>query len=497
MNYCPYCMNKLTENRNICPECGRNTTEYQHPDHALRQGILLHNRYLIGGVIGEGGFGITYIGMDVLLQYRVAIKEFFPNGMVSRNNTASNEVRSIQSEQAKEYFPKGRKDYLREARILAMFTDEPGIASVRDFFEENNTVYIVMEYLDGVTLKDYLKQVGTISEQDTVQLLMPVLNSLKKVHEKKLIHRDISPDNIMIVGDTVKLLDFGAARDFADEKSLSVIQKQGYTPMEQYRKHGAQGAWTDVYAICATIYKCITGNTPPGAPDRVFEDELDFSSVSGVSINPAFEAVLRHGMAIKPDERIQDIEELLEELSSIPELNIQPDGTTVHMEENHTDVLLKDSAENVPAPDDSQHQLPSEKMVTDAASHPADLNPPQKIPSDTKKEITPPEGENVSADVKKPKPHKIGIIIGAAVLLFAVGIGIFLLRPRSGQDNPVSESTPSGLDSSTVSAAAVIQESISEGQLMYVQNDSAIDKAMITQGEYVTVKNAASGGKNK
>ncbi|MER2080036.1 MAG: serine/threonine-protein kinase [Ruminococcus sp.] len=322
MRYCPYCMSEMAEGEDRCPACGRAPEEYLSPPHTLRQGAMLNNRYLVGGVLGEGGFGITYIGLDTLLRFRVAIKEFFPNGMVNRNNTVTNEVQSISTESARELFSKSRENFLREARTLAKFTDEPGIVAVRDFFEENHTVYIVMEYLDGITLKSYLKQVGRISPYNTVCLLMPVFRSLQKIHKKGLIHRDISPDNIMLVGEQVKLLDFGAAREFADERSLSVMLKHGYAPMEQYRRHGAQGAWTDVYAICATMYKCITGSVPSDAPDRVFEDDLKMPSQVGVEIDPAFEEVLRRGLAVKPDERIQSIDELLEELDSVPGIDI-------------------------------------------------------------------------------------------------------------------------------------------------------------------------------
>lgn len=315
-------MNEIKDGEQICHHCSGDISLYRSAPHTLRRGALLNHRYRIGGVIGEGGFGITYIGLDTLLQVRVAVKEFFPNGMVNRNNTVSNEVLSISTESAKELFSKSRENFLREARTLAKFTNEPGIVAVRDFFEENRTVYIVMEYLDGITLKNYLKQVGTISWDNTVCLLMPVLHSLKKMHDKQLIHRDISPDNIMLVGEQVKLLDFGAAREFADDKSLSVMLKHGYAPMEQYRRHGTQGAWTDVYALCATMYKCVTGKIPPDAPDRVFEDELKMPGELGIASDPAFDSVLKHGLAIRPEDRIQSVDQLIAELSAIPGIDI-------------------------------------------------------------------------------------------------------------------------------------------------------------------------------
>lgn len=321
-------MNEMSDSESKCSRCGRDANEYQQRPHTLPQGAVLNNRYLVGGVIGEGGFGITYIGLDTLLQFRVAIKEFFPNGMVNRNNTVSNDVLSISTESAKELFSKSRENFLREARTLAKFTNEAGIVAVRDFFEENHTVYIVMEYLDGITLKTYLSQVGRISANNTVCLLMPVITSLKKIHEKNLIHRDISPDNIMLCGEQVKLLDFGAARDFADEKSLSVMLKHGYAPMEQYRRHGTQGAWTDIYAICATMYKCVTGQIPPDAPDRVFDDDIKKPSELGIETEPEFEKVLMHGLAIRPEDRIQSIDELLSELDAVPGIDIDTPAQT-------------------------------------------------------------------------------------------------------------------------------------------------------------------------
>ncbi len=326
MNYCPYCMNAVNNDDVKCSSCGKDTSAYRADPHMLPAGAMLNNRYLVGSAIGEGGFGITYIGMDTLLEFKVAIKEFYPNGMVNRNNTISNEVHSISTENARILFSKSRDNFLHEARTLAKFTNESGIVSVKDFFEENHTVYIVMEYLEGITLKDYLKQVGTMSSYNTVCLLLPVFRSLKKIHEKNLIHRDISPDNIMLVGEQIKLLDFGAAREFADEKSLSVMLKHGYAPMEQYRRHGTQGTWTDVYAICATMYKCITGEVPPDATDRVFEDDLKMPSELGFDVTAHFEDVLRRGLAIRPEERIQTIDELLESIAEDPEFDMDVDS---------------------------------------------------------------------------------------------------------------------------------------------------------------------------
>lgn len=429
MRYCPYCMNPLTEQDGKCPACGRALSDYQPSPHTLPQGAMLNNRYLVGGVIGQGGFGITYIGLDTLLEVRVAVKEFYPNGMVNRNNTVSNAVLSISTETAKELFSKSRENFLREARTLAKFTGEAGIVAVRDFFEENHTVYIVMEYLDGVTLKSYMSQVGRISPYNTVCLLMPVFRSLQKIHEKGLIHRDISPDNIMLVGEEVKLLDFGAAREFADEKSLSVMLKHGYAPMEQYRRHGVQGAWTDVYAICATMYRCITGAVPPDAPDRVFDDELKMPSELGVEIDPAFEDVLRRGLAVKPDERIQSIGELIQALDDVPGIDIgEPSGNPPQE--------TPQAAPVAPQPHDNDIRLSEYVPHRAEEPEPAPQPAPQPQPS------APPK-----------KKSRLPLIIGAAAgVVAAAGVAAAVILLLNGNKPSVVRPTEPSYAATTAAA---------------------------------------------
>ncbi len=445
MNYCPFCMSEISDGVSVCPSCGRRAEEYVSPPHVLPVGALLHQRYLVGGVLGEGGFGITYIGLDTLLQVRVAVKEFFPNGMVNRNNTVSNEVLSISAETAKELFSKSRESFLHEARTLAKFTNEPGVVAVRDFFEENNTVYIVMEYLDGVTLKSYLKQVGRISPNNTVCLLMPVFRSLRKIHEKGLIHRDISPDNIMLVGEQVKLLDFGAAREYADERSLSVMLKHGYAPLEQYRRHGVQGAWTDVYAVCAVMYRCITGSVPPDAPDRVFDDELKMPSELGIDTEPAFEEVLRSGLAIKPDERYQNIDELLEAIDAVPGIDIEEPYERTENYEN-INVAEQPVDDNITVNDKPSGDNRDNRLS-------------EYVPrfSDSREEVLPEEAEPQTAAPAKKKsrlPLIIGIAAASAVVIGAA-VTAFLIYMNSTKKTPVpyvqafTETTAAGTQSSS------------------------------------------------
>ena len=306
--YCGYCMHRRQRGQK-CEYCGA-TTSYEAPVHHLKQGTVLREKYLVGRAIGEGGFGITYIGRDLTLDIRIAIKEYYPNGFSNRNNDHSNQVTMSTGNHGDE-FEREMQRFLSEARILAKFCNNPGVVGVRDFFRENGTAYIVMEYLDGISLKNYLKHYGPIAPAQFQGLIDPILQTLHEIHKQGLIHRDISPDNIMMLRDgRLKLLDFGAAREVGGEKSLSVILKPGYAPEEQYRSKGQQGPWTDVYAMCATIYKCITNVTPEESIQRVFDDSLKRPSELGVPISAGFEQAIMMGLQIKSTERIQSMDQL-------------------------------------------------------------------------------------------------------------------------------------------------------------------------------------------
>ncbi|MBQ8827512.1 MAG: serine/threonine protein kinase [Clostridia bacterium] len=290
-----------------------NTTESHY--HQLQPGVLLNKKYRVEKVLGEGGFGITYLAVDTVLELTVAIKEYYLAGYVTREVGTGNTVMPFSGEK-KDIFEEGKRKFIKEARSLGKLAGQKGIVAVRDYFEENNTAYIVMEYLDGITLKAYLKQVGgKLSVEDTLELVKPVIRSLIEVHKQGLIHRDISPDNIMVMpGNTVKLLDFGAAREVSvnGEKSLSVLLKPGYAPEEQYRTRGEQGPWSDIYALCATVYRCITGSVPAEAMERIRNDVLKPPSAMGIAINRDKERILMQGIALFKEKRIQSAEELYE-----------------------------------------------------------------------------------------------------------------------------------------------------------------------------------------
>lgn len=312
-NLCIHCMKEKHSADEICPFCGSDPKSADIPPYHLQPFSILAGKYLLGMAIGEGGFGITYIGMDLNLEMRVAIKEYYPNGCAVRNCSESNTVLSY-SNSTQEVFEKGREKFINEARLLAKCSNLSEIVSVKDFFRENHTAYIVMEYIEGITLKAYLKQNSDhIPAQKTLQMMKPVICSLSKVHDMNLIHRDISPDNIMICNNgSVKILDFGGARDyiFSNEKSLSIMLKPGYAPEEQYRTHGNQGPWTDVYALCATMYRCITGSVPPESLERAYQESLPPIRSISPDCPPAAASAIEKGMSIYPEDRFQSMQEL-------------------------------------------------------------------------------------------------------------------------------------------------------------------------------------------
>ncbi|MBR4981512.1 MAG: protein kinase [Lachnospiraceae bacterium] len=309
---CPHCMHQISD-AGICSYCKKNPRELAEVSHQLRPFTILQGKYLVGDILGEGGFGITYIGLDINLEIPVAIKEFYPNGFVTRESAVTTTL-TVYSSVDTSVVEKWKDNFLGEARCLARCANLPGVVGVKDFFHENNTVYIVQEYLEGETLKSYIKSKGgRIPADEVIKSMQPVINALNEVHKQGLIHRDISPDNIMLLKNgTMKVLDFGAARSFAEEneKSKSVLLKPGYAPEEQYRTRGKQGPWTDVYALCATMYKCITGVTPLESMERLRHDEMKWPTEMGVSVPMNFENILKKGMAVIAENRIQNMQEL-------------------------------------------------------------------------------------------------------------------------------------------------------------------------------------------
>ena len=333
--------------------------------HCLRKGTRLIGRYTIEGVLGQGGFGITYLGMDELHEKPVAIKEFFPQGIVMRNIEYQDTV-TVTFVGEKDNYEKGKERFLKEARTMAKFSKDKGIVKALDFFEINNTAYIVMEYLEGVTLKQYLRENKRIDAEDLVELLVPLIESLDEIHSQGLIHRDISPDNIMVLPDgRIKLMDFGAARDYTEfgEKSLSIVLKPGYAPPEQYQTHGVQGPWTDIYALCATMYKCITGENPPDAIERVMDDHLKKISAFGIPVLPQIEEAIIKGMSVAANDRYQNVGDFCEDLYGGYE-----ERSVSGAEENQSQVETESAEQSVEAKTDMlKDEVPQGKYSTTEA----------------------------------------------------------------------------------------------------------------------------------
>ena len=292
----------------------------------LPGGTLLRGRYQIMDVLGQGGFGITYGGYDTVLNMNVAIKEYYPREIAGRFATQSPQVFVEPGNEA--LMEHGKKQFLEEARALARFIKEPNIVTVHDFFEENGTAYIIMEYIEGQSLSDLLGSHGIYSFEEAWQFLRPVALVLKKLHAVNIIHRDISPINILMDSDgLVKLIDFGAARAYDTSRSVSVIVKPGYAPLEQYQSRGKQGPWSDVYSLTATLYRLITGKIPDNALDRSFDDQVKPASDYNPDITKEQDNVVAKGLALSVQERFRNMDELVRAMDSAagePFRNTQP-----------------------------------------------------------------------------------------------------------------------------------------------------------------------------
>lgn len=318
MRICCYCANPY--DGEICPNCGHAASDI--PEQA---GVLPYetragenNRYIICRVLGQGGFGITYLGYDSLENRRVAIKEYFPSGLAIRNTDRLTIIASNTG--TIPAFKAGVVKFFEEGEMLTRYANQKNIVTIYDLFYANDTAYIVMEYIDGTSLGALIKSHGPLDEKSLLPLILPVTDALIAVHRDGVLHRDISPSNILVTSDgNVRLIDFGAARAYSFEhsNSLSIILKGGYAPLEQYTKHGNQGPWTDVYALCATVYYCVTGRIPEQATDRIDVDCLEPPSKLGARISRELDELIMCGMAFRSADRIQSMEELKRGLESV------------------------------------------------------------------------------------------------------------------------------------------------------------------------------------
>jgi len=307
---CPFCM-RMTESE-TCPHCGKNVNYAGSTAH-LPAGYVVSGKhpYVLGAALGQGGFGITYIALDMVTGERVAIKEYYPTYCSVRSNASTVDPYANQEEV---YF-KGKERFLDEARTLKSLSDLKSIVNVLDFFEANNTAYLVMEFLDGQSLKEHAAKNGKFPAGQFLDQIRPLMEDIHRMHERGVIHRDIAPDNIVLQPDgQMKLIDFGAARSFVGDKSMTVVVKKGFAPVEQYMSKGSSAA-TDVYALAATIYYCITGRVPPDSAARQYDNApLEAPSVHGADLAPQQEKALLKALEIQQKDRTQSVQAFLDNL---------------------------------------------------------------------------------------------------------------------------------------------------------------------------------------
>jgi len=308
MRFCYHCMTPLDDNYiKFCPQCGKSIVAKKTSPNHLEPGTIIGGKYIVGDAIGNGGFGITYIGWDYQLRRKVAIKEFFPYRYVSRAYDGCSVA--VNHSQILPRFQSGIRNFLEEARKVASLKDVKGIVNIMNFFEANHTAYIVMEYVEGKSLKSMLQASGNrMDYAKSREIILSILYTLRDVHAKGVLHRDIAPDNVMITKEgIVKLIDFGAAKHALsmDDAKSELMLKSGYAPIEQYIRNSAQGPYTDLYEVAALFYRMLTGQTPLPANQRQKDDTLILPSQMGIRIPKSAEYAMKTCLEMYSMRRLQ------------------------------------------------------------------------------------------------------------------------------------------------------------------------------------------------
>lgn len=433
-----------------CENCGFSETEYVPDPIVLPIGTMLQNRYRIGGVIGQGGFGVTYLAFDMKLGRRIAVKEYFPYGLAVRSTGSY----IVMANGEPDVFRKGAEKFYDEARFIANLNSSANIVNVHDVFYENNTVYYVMEYLRGQTIKAYVEGSGRLTSGQAVHIAKEIADALSAAHEINVLHRDISPGNIMLCSDgKIKLIDFGSARHVVSEgsQSLSVVLTQGFAPFEQYQKKGKQGPWSDIYSLGASIYYGLTGEVLDDPITRLDDDSAFLSNP--YSIEKGIWDIIKKAVELKPSDRYQSAEELKNALSALsirPESIVVPKSSIQLKKPSNATVTELDPVQQAfektmsaieaePTPSISAQQpSPMETMPAEQAepilSIPTDQpSQPQDIPSDSALQTKTSKSESNS----NPKKTKIAVIIAGAfssLALIAV-ILVFALNNSAKNDS--------------------------------------------------------------
>lgn len=433
---CENCFSEITSEP--CSVCGCSPQDHISDPTVLSSGSVLQGRYAVGRVIGKGGFGVTYLAYDIKHDEKIAVKEYYPYGIALRNPEST--IVSVSTEEAADIFKSGAEKFYDEARLVAAFNGNPSIVSVYDFFYENDTVYYTMEYLEGQTLKGLVEKNGIITAAQAVYIAEKVSSALMTAHSANILHRDVSPDNIMICNDgKVKLLDFGAARQVVANasQSLSVILKQGFAPLEQYQKKGRQGPWTDIYSLGATLYFALTKDIPDDPMTR-FEGDDEYSS-NKYSIEQPLWEIIRKATMLRIEDRYSNIFEFRSDLASsgitaeplvefeAPEKIVLPSGVTAKPYTATASMRTSEQRAAVP---------PVTPPPVQTSHTPAVPTPPP--------ESAVPAEENASPEKKPEKKKLMAMTACAAALIIvvgsAVGIGVSMNSKNAVSTSLESES---------------------------------------------------------
>jgi hypothetical protein len=393
--------------------------------NALPVGTYL-SEFELTGVIGEGGFGIVYLAWDHSLQRKVALKEYMPASLAARENTT---VR-VRSARHKETFDAGLKSFINEARLLAQF-DHPSLVKVYRFWEANGTAYMVMPLYEGTTLKDTVTAMAQRPDEAWLMgLLAPLTEALAVIHAENCFHRDIAPDNVILLAGSQRplLLDFGAARRVISDmtQALTVILKPGYAPIEQYAESPdmKQGAWTDVYALAATVHWIVAGKTPPPSVSRLMTDNFQpLSSTAAGQYSERFLQAIDRALRVRPEDRTPSIDAFREDLG------LPPAGGAGAAPSGFGGLA---SGFGGPPSGFGNDGGGATLRVDGARTQPGAM-PRTAAPAPSR----PAAGAAAAADAAKPGRSGVWIGVGAAVLAVGVAAGYFVLggapSPQAGE----------------------------------------------------------------
>jgi len=422
------------------------------PAHDMGNGLPKSTRlheFEITNLVGEGGFGIVYLALDTMLKRRVALKEYMPSSLAARTETSQVQVKS---ERYRETFDAGMKSFINEAQLLASF-DHPSLVKVYRFWEQNGTAYMVMPFYEGKNLRDTLRSLPSAPSEDWMRtLLEPLTEALLVIHAQNCYHRDIAPDNVMMLAETNKplLLDFGAARRVIGDmtQALTVILKPGYAPVEQYAEIPGmkQGPWTDVYALAAVVHYAITGRTPPPSVGRLLNDTYQpLAQAAAGRYSAPFLAAVDHALAVRPEARTQTVAQFRDEMGLDGHLptSIRTPPPAPATTGNEPTVLVAPPAARAPAPAMAPGAFPQTLLQPQAA---APVAPPVAAPQLTA----------APAAEKKGNGAAVGIGIGAVVVA-AAGFGIWSMtsKPAAPPASPPVAAAPTAAPTAAPAPAPV------------------------------------------